>query len=100
MSYEQTYNPCDECDYSYSKNNQETEMCKICEFKALLKQKSENINLLQKELDVAARARNQCMAKNNLQYEFARGYIRGVMNAIEIINKEECIEKVNNHEEE
>ena len=68
MSYDQIYNPCDECEYSYSKNNQETNVCKICEFKALLKQKSENINLLQKELDAATRARNQCMAKNNLQY--------------------------------
>lgn len=89
MSYEQIYNPCDECEYSYSKNNQETNVCKICEFKALLKQKSENINLLQKELDAATRARNQCMAKNNLQYEFARGYVRGLMYVIEIINEEE-----------
>lgn len=89
MSYKQTYNPCDECEYSYSKNNQETNVCKICEFKALLRSKSGNINLLQKELDAAARARNQCMAKNNLQYEFARGYVRGLMYAIEIINEEE-----------
>jgi hypothetical protein len=28
----QTYNPCDECWYSCSKNNQDTGMCKICEF--------------------------------------------------------------------
>ena len=28
----QTYNPCDDCLYSYSKNNQESRMCKICEF--------------------------------------------------------------------
>ena len=89
MSYKQTYNPCDECEYSYSKNNHETSMCKICEFKALLKQKSGNISLLQKELDAATRARNQCMAKNNLQYEFARGYVRGLMYVIEIINEEE-----------
>lgn len=27
-----TYNPCDDCRYSFSKNNQESEMCKICEF--------------------------------------------------------------------
>ena len=27
-----TYNPCDDCQYSYSKNNQENEICKICEF--------------------------------------------------------------------
>ena len=26
-----TYNPCDDCQYSYSKNNQENEICKICE---------------------------------------------------------------------
>lgn len=28
----QSFNPCDECDYSYSKNNQESRMCSICEF--------------------------------------------------------------------
>lgn len=27
------FNPCDECNYSYSKNNESTNMCKICEFK-------------------------------------------------------------------
>ena len=27
-----TYNPCDDCQYSYSKNGQESGMCKICEF--------------------------------------------------------------------
>lgn len=46
------------------------------------------INLLQKELDLAAKERNRCMANNNLQYEFARGYVRGMMNAIEIINEQ------------
>lgn len=29
----QTFNPCDECSYNFSKNNQESKMCKICEFK-------------------------------------------------------------------
>lgn len=33
----QTFNPCDECDYSYSKNNQDSGMCKICEFNKELK---------------------------------------------------------------
>ena len=28
-----TYNPCDECDYAFHKQNQESGMCKICEFK-------------------------------------------------------------------
>lgn len=28
----QTYNPCDDCQYSYSKNGQESRMCEICEF--------------------------------------------------------------------
>lgn len=27
-----TYNPCDDCRYSYSRNSQESEMCEICEF--------------------------------------------------------------------
>ena len=32
MKTQQTYNPCDDCRYSYSKNGQESGMCKICEF--------------------------------------------------------------------
>ena len=36
MAYPKTYNPCDDCPYSFSKNNQESNMCKICEFKQLL----------------------------------------------------------------
>ena len=32
----QTHNPCDECEYSYSKQNQESYKCKICEFKQYL----------------------------------------------------------------
>ena len=88
MNYEQTYNPCDECDYSYSKNNQEAGMCKVCEFRMLLDQTDKIINRLQKELDLATKERNRCMANNNLQYEFARGYVRGIMNAIEMINEE------------
>lgn len=36
MAYKKTYNPCDDCQYSFSKNNQESDMCKICEFRQLL----------------------------------------------------------------
>ena len=36
--FRETYNPCDECNYSYSKNNQEMGMCKICEFNKLLQE--------------------------------------------------------------
>lgn len=36
MNNNKTFNPCDECKYSYSKQNQESNMCKICEFKAVL----------------------------------------------------------------
>ena len=36
MAYKQTYNPCDDCQYSYSKNGQESNMCKVCEFRQLL----------------------------------------------------------------
>ena len=31
-----TYNPCDECRYSYSKQNQESNQCKVCEFKTYI----------------------------------------------------------------
>ncbi|MDE7342263.1 MAG: hypothetical protein K2N80_17170 [Lachnospiraceae bacterium] len=33
---EKIFNPCDECDYSFSKQNQESGMCRICEFKKML----------------------------------------------------------------
>lgn len=36
MAYPKTYNPCDDCPYSFSKNNEESNMCKYCEFKQLL----------------------------------------------------------------
>ena len=36
MAYKKTYNPCDDCLHSYSLNNQENDMCKICEFRQLL----------------------------------------------------------------
>lgn len=35
MTYMKTYNPCDDCQYSYSKNNQESGWCKACEFMLL-----------------------------------------------------------------
>ena len=31
MKSNQTYNPCDDCQYSYSKTGEESRMCKICE---------------------------------------------------------------------
>lgn len=34
-----TYCPCDECGYSYSKQNQEDYTCKICEFEMMLELK-------------------------------------------------------------
>ncbi len=36
----QTFNPCDECNYRFSKWNQESRMCKICEFKKMLEEMS------------------------------------------------------------
>ena len=36
MANNETYNPCDDCQYSFSKNNQESNICKICEFRQLL----------------------------------------------------------------
>lgn len=32
MKTNRTYNPCDDCQYSYSKTGEESSMCKICEF--------------------------------------------------------------------
>ena len=36
MANNKTYNPCDDCPHSFSKNNQESDVCKICEFRQLL----------------------------------------------------------------
>ena len=36
MKTKRTYNPCDDCQHSYSKNGQESGVCKICEFAELL----------------------------------------------------------------
>ena len=32
MKLNRTYNPCDDCQYSYSKTGEESGICKICEF--------------------------------------------------------------------
>ena len=36
MTYSKTYSPCDDCPHSFSKNNQESNVCKICEFNQAL----------------------------------------------------------------
>ena len=52
LTYNRTYNPCDDCLHSFTKNNQEGSMCKICEFNQSLdlinRQKAE-IERLEKE---------------------------------------------------
>ena len=48
MSYRKTYNPCDDCNHSYSNQNQESSICKICEFKQLLEQSKELDNYKRK----------------------------------------------------
>ena len=40
--YSRTYNPCDDCSYSFSENNQESSVCKICEF-------GESLNLINRQ---------------------------------------------------
>ena len=47
--FRETYNPCDECDYSYSKNNQEMGMCKSCEFKQLLEEAEQKLKVNQND---------------------------------------------------
>ena len=36
MTYSKIYSPCDDCPHSFSKNNQESNVCKICEFNQAL----------------------------------------------------------------
>lgn len=31
-----SYNPCDECNYAFHRHNQESGMCKLCEFKSYI----------------------------------------------------------------
>ena len=42
MKHIKTHNPCDDCEHSFSKNNQQSDICKRCEFKRL---QVENENL-------------------------------------------------------
>lgn len=42
MKHVKTHNPCDDCEHSFSKNNQQSDICKRCEFKRL---QAENENL-------------------------------------------------------
>ncbi len=42
---DRTFNPCDECDYAFHKQNQESGMCKICEFKQLQESQIDVIEL-------------------------------------------------------
>lgn len=48
-----TFNPCDECEYAFHRQNEESGMCKICEYKQVQKelklyQEEENQGLLPK----------------------------------------------------
>lgn len=43
-SYKKTYSPCDDCQYSYSKNGQEMDTCNICEYKHLQDSWKNNID--------------------------------------------------------
>ena len=42
---DKSFNPCDECDYAFHKQNQESGMCKICEFKQLQESQIDAIEL-------------------------------------------------------
>lgn len=41
MSYKRSLNPCDDCKNSYSRQNQESTVCKVCEFKQILEKSKE-----------------------------------------------------------
>lgn len=55
----QTYNPCDDCQYSYSKNGQENEMCKICEF-TYFKDRKQSVGKWIKATPYSQEYCNQC----------------------------------------
>lgn len=40
-----SYNPCDECNYAFHTHNQESEMCKLCEFKNYVKLEEQGLLL-------------------------------------------------------
>lgn len=65
MTYSKTYSPCDDCPHSFSKNNQESNVCKICEFKQAL----DLINRQKAEIE-------ELEAKIEKQYK--KGYADGV----------------------
>lgn len=82
MSYTQSYNPCDDCPYSYSKNGQEMTECTICEFKAELNRIGKIIKRLQRELELASKEKERASIENPSQFDFARGYALGIARAI------------------
>lgn len=47
---EKLFNPCDECNYSFSKQNQESRMCRICAFKKVM-ELEERLRLVYGECD-------------------------------------------------
>ena len=81
MAKQKTYNPCDDCRYSFSRNNQESGMCKICEleyFKDRLLDartadvipKSE-VERLNKELDELAEEHSDLIVEKDQLFDIA-----------------------------
>lgn len=75
MVYPKTHNPCDDCPYNFSKNNQESNTCKICEFKELLDK--------QKDLE----AEYSRLLSSSLE-QFQKGYNRGYDDAYKVAKTE------------
>ena len=88
-NYKKTYSPCDDCQYSYSKNGQEMGTCNICEYKNLQDSWENNIELLQ---DKAIKYRNNALDElqsngHTLDYAAFNGKMQGLLLAVKIVKK-------------
>lgn len=85
-----TYNPCDDCPHSFSKNNQESNVCKICEFKYFL----DEINRQNAEIE---RLQERCIEIQRCDKELIETLNKIHEEKIKTAKAEaykECIEKV------
>lgn len=93
MAYTKTYNPCDDCQYSFTKNNQESGMCNICEFKGLIDSNRRaqcQINRLKKydeERDIEFHARLISKAKTEVAREILAEIEKEIDTGLSVISK-------------
>ena len=68
-----TYNPCDDCSHSFSRNNQESNVCKMCELKYYIDKvnrlQADYESLKQQEEKAHQYCKNECETKYKSQIQ-------------------------------